>query len=143
MRKLIGLLMCLCLLGLTGCLTTGVSTFPVQIKSNSEILNSTGFIARVAAGYVKVKYPAEIQLFMDLSNQVLTAETDKILEASAQRFFDSLTNKITDPVAREAAKAYVNSFEIDIDTNQIIFDSGARQTAKDTIQMFKDVLEGE
>lgn len=128
---------------LTGCFSTGTSTFPVQIKKNSEILAPVGFTARIVAAYVKSKYPAEIQLFMDLSDKVLKAESDKILEVAAQRFVDELINTIKDPIAREAVKAYVDSFNIDIDTSQIIFDPGARQTARDTIKMFRETLGGE
>lgn len=142
MKRLSVLFILLAMCFLSGCLSTGVSTFPIQIKNNSEILAPVGFTARVVASYVKAKYPAEIQLFMDLSDKVLKAESDKVLEVSAQRFVDELVNTIKDPVAKEAVRAYIDSYEISIDTNQIIFDPGSRQTARDTIKMFREVLGG-
>ena len=136
------LLILLAMFCLTGCLSTGKSSFPVQIISHEQALSGTGFAARMVANYIKLKYPAEVKTFLDLSNQVVNADTDAMLEEKAQIFMNELIAKIKDPEARIAVMALRDSFEIDIDTSKIIFDSGARQTARDTIKMFREVLGG-
>lgn len=138
MKKLLIVLISLCL---TGCVT-GKSSFPVQIKSNNEVLSSVGFVARAAATYVKLKYASEVKLYLDLAEQVLNADTDAMLEEKVQIFMNELVSKIKDPEGRVIAQAFLNSFEVDIDTSEIIFDPGARQTAKDAIKIFRDILEG-
>lgn len=142
MKRLIVLCVLLAMCFMSGCLTTGQSTFPVQIISHEQALSGTGFAARMVANYIKLKYPAEVKTFLDLSNQVVNADTDAMLEEKAQIFMNELVSKIKDPETRIAVQALVDSFEIDIDTSQIIFDPGARQTARDTIKMFRDILAG-
>jgi len=127
---------------MSGCLTTGQSTFPVQIISHEQALSGTGFAARMVANYIKLKYPAEVKTFLDLSEQVLSADTDAMLEEKAQILIDELIAKIKDPEARIAVMALRDSFEIDIDTSKIVFDPGARQTARDAIKIFRNILEG-
>lgn len=140
MKKILLVLIAMCFM--SGCLSTGTSSFPIQIKSHDEILASTGFVAKMAAIYIKAKYASEVDLYLNLAEQVLNSDTDAMLEKKVQIFFDELIAQIKDPATREAVKAYVNSFEIDINTSQIIFDPGARQTARDTIKIFRDVLRG-
>ena len=139
MKKL--LLLFAVLFMLIGCVT-GKSSFPVQIKSNNEVLSSVGFVARAAATYVKLKYSSEVKLYLDLAEQAINADTDAMLEEKVQIFMNELVSKIKDPEGRVIAQAFLNSFEVDIDTSQIIFDPGARQTARDAIKMFRDVLAG-
>ena len=136
------LLIVLAVLFMAGCASTGQSTFPVQIISHDQALSGAGFAARMMANYIKLKYPAEVKLFIDLSNQVVNADTDAMLEEKVQIFMNELVSKIKDPEGRVIAQAFLNSFEVDIDTSEIIFDPGARQTAKDTIKMFREVLGG-
>ena len=142
MKKLIVLFILLAMCFMSGCLTTGQSTFPVQIISHDQALSGAGFAARMAANYIKLKYGADVQMYLDLSEQVLSADTDAMLEEKVQIFINELVAKIKDPETRIAVQALVDSFEIDIDTSQIIFDGGARQTARDAIKMFRDVLAG-
>ena len=139
MKRLLIVLMALMM---SGCVTTGKSTFPVQIISHDQALSGAGFAARTMANYIKLKYPAEVKLFIDLSNQVVNADTDAMLEEKVQIFMNELVSKIKDPEGRVIAQAFLNSFEVDIDTSEIIFDPGARQTAKDAIKIFRDILEG-
>lgn len=101
-----------------------------------------GFAARMAANYVKLKYGAEVQMYLDLSEQVLSADTNAMLEEKAQILIDELIAKIKDPEARIAVMALRDSFEVDIDTSKIIFDSGARQTMLGAIKEFNRILRG-
>lgn len=133
----------LCLMFMAGCSTTGSSSFPVQIISHDQALSSVGFAARMAANYVKLKYGAEVQMYLDLSEQVLSADTDVMLEEKAQILIDELIAKIKDPEARIAVMALRDSFEIDINTSKIIFDSGARQVMLGAIKEFNRILGGE
>lgn len=123
-------------------LMAGCANMPIQIKANNEILAPVGFAARMAAIYVKAKYQPEVDTFLRLADQVVNANTDALLEERAQIFFNQLISKIKDPEGRIAAQAFLNSFEIDIDTSQIVFDLGARQTVRDAIKIFRDILAG-
>jgi hypothetical protein len=139
MKRLLFILLAMCFM--SGCLTTGQSTFPVQIISHEQALSGTGFAARMVANYIKLKYPAEVKTFLDLSNQVVNADTDAMLEEKAQILIDELIAKIKDPEARIAVMALRDSFEIDIDTSKIVFDPGARQTVLGVMKIIKAVLE--
>lgn len=141
MKRIAMVLIVMCFF-MTGCFTTGSSTFPVQIISHDQALSSVGFAARMAANYVKLKYGAEVQMYLDLSEQVLSADTDAMLEEKAQIFIDELIAKIKDPEARIAVMALRDSFEVDIDTSKIIFDSGARQVMLGAIKEFNRIVRG-
>lgn len=141
MKRLSVLWVLLAMCFMSGCLTTGKSSFPVQIISHEQALSGTGFAARMVANYIKLKYPAEVKTFLDLSNQVVNADTDAMLEEKAQIFMNELVSKIKDPEARIAVMALRDSFEIDIDTSKIVFDAGARQTVLGVMKIIKAVLE--
>lgn len=141
MKRIAMVLIVMCFF-MTGCFTTGSSTFPVQIVSHDEALAGAGFAAKIAANYIKLKYPAEVQTILTIANQAVNADTDKILEEKAQELIDKLVNEIKDPEARIAVMALRDSFEIDIDTSKIVFDPGARQTVLGVIKIIISVLEG-
>lgn len=117
------------------------SCLGLQIKSDKEILSSTGFIVDSIADYVKYKYPAETESLLVISNKILKAESDELVNQYFSDWIDKLTKDIKDPFIQSRAKALLKSFELDPVTSELVLDSGSLRTLTDLIRIFQKRLE--
>lgn len=122
------------------CMVT-VGCLSIQVKDDVEILSAPSFIVESLADYIVIKYSSEVENLIELSDKVINADSNDLVEIYFNDWINSLTRNIEDPFVQRRAKAILNSFEINVDTGNADLDMGSIRVVKNLVQLFKDQLE--